>query len=105
MDPQSITDLQQKLRLAFFDDDRDEITRISADATVVKPVGIATGNGEGSRRRIRTRIAFQNPVAQVVVAILRGHGPFATPDRIQAPSVFARHCEIGLRHSEQPVRE
>ena len=41
----------------------------------------------------------------VVVAILRGHGPFATPDRIQAPSVFARHCEIGLRHSEQPVRE
>ena len=83
MDPQSITDLQQKLRLAFFDDDRDEITRISADATVVKPVGFATGNGEGSRRRIRTRIAFQNPVAQVVVAILRGHGPFATPERLE----------------------
>ena len=48
-------------------------------AAVVKPVGSATGNGEGSRRRIRTRIALQNPVAQVIVAILRGHGPFATP--------------------------
>ena len=32
-------------------------------ATVVKPVGFATGNGEGSRRRIRTLIALQNPVA------------------------------------------
>ena len=34
-----------------------------------------------------------------VTGLLRHH------DRIQAPSVFARHCEIGLRHSEQPVRE
>ena len=42
-------------------------------------MGFATGNGEGSRPRIRPRIAFQNPGAQVVVAILRGHGPFATP--------------------------
>ena len=48
-------------------------------AAVVKPVGSATGNGEGSRRRIRTRIALQNPVAQVIVAILRGCGTFATP--------------------------
>ena len=30
----------------------------AASATVVKPVGFATGNGEGSRRRIRTRIAL-----------------------------------------------
>ena len=48
-------------------------------ATVVKPVGSATGNGEASRRRIRTRIALQNPVAQVIVAILWGRGTFATP--------------------------
>ena len=47
--------------------------------TVVKPVGFATGNGEGSRRRIRTRIALQNPAAQVIVAILRGRGTSATP--------------------------
>ena len=45
-------------------------------ATVVKPVGFATGDWEGSRCGIRTRIALQNPVAQVVVAILWGHGPF-----------------------------
>ena len=48
-------------------------------ATVVKPFGFATGDGEGSRCGIRTRIALQNPVAQVVVAILWGHGPFAIP--------------------------
>ena len=48
-------------------------------ASVVKPVGFATGNGEGSRRRIRTLIALQNPVALVSVAILRGRGPSATP--------------------------
>ena len=52
---------------------------LTPGATVVKPVGSATGNGEGSRRRIRTRIAVQNPVAQVIVAILRGRGTFATP--------------------------
>ena len=48
-------------------------------ATVVKPVGFATGDWEGSRCGLRTRIVLQNPVAQVVVAILWGHGPFATP--------------------------
>ena len=32
MDPKNITDLQQKLRLAFFDGDKDEATRISTDA-------------------------------------------------------------------------
>ena len=48
-------------------------------ATVVKPFGFGTGDGEGSRCGIRTRIALQNPVAQVVVAILWGHGPFAIP--------------------------
>ena len=42
-------------------------------------VGSATGNGEASRRRIRTLIALQNPVAQVIVAILWGRGTFATP--------------------------
>ena len=51
----------------------------AVSAPVVKPVGSATGNGEGSRRRIRTRIALQKPVAQVIVAILRGRGTFATP--------------------------
>ena len=30
---------------------------------IAEPVGFATGNGEGSRRRIRTLIALQNPVA------------------------------------------
>ena len=51
----------------------------AVSATVVKPFGFATGDGEGSRCGIRTRIALQNPVAQVVVAILWGHGPFAIP--------------------------
>ena len=32
MDPKNITDLQQKLLLAFFDGDKDEATRISTDA-------------------------------------------------------------------------
>ena len=51
----------------------------AVSATVVKPFGFGTGDGEGSRCGIRTRIALQNPVAQVVVAILWGHGPFAIP--------------------------
>ena len=34
-------------------------------ATAVKPVGSATGNGEASRRRIRTLIALQNHAAQI----------------------------------------
>ena len=51
----------------------------AVSATVVKPFGFATGDGEGSRCGIRTRIALQNPVAQVVVAIPWGHGPFAIP--------------------------
>ena len=42
-------------------------------------LGFATGDWEGSRCGIRTRIALQNPVAQVVVAILRGRGPSAIP--------------------------
>ena len=45
----------------------------AVSATVVKPFGFGTGDGEGSRCGIRTRIALQNPVAQVVVAILWGH--------------------------------
>ena len=32
MDPKITTELQRKFRLAFFDGDRDEVTRISADA-------------------------------------------------------------------------
>ena len=36
---------------------------VSVSATVVKPFGFATGDWEGSRCGIRTRIALQNPVA------------------------------------------
>ena len=69
----------------------------AVSATVVKPVGFATGNGEGSRRRIRTLIALQNPVAQVVVAILRGRGPSATPRQ--------GGCSLGMHGSPPKRRE
>ena len=64
-------------------------------ATVVKPFGFATGDWEGSRCGIRTRIALQNPVAQVVVAILWSHGPFATPGQ--------GGCSLGM-HGSPPKR-
>ena len=66
-------------------------------ATLVKPVGFATGDWEGSRCGIRTRIALQNPVAQVVVAILWGHGPFATPGQ--------GRCSLGMHGSPPKRRE
>ena len=66
-------------------------------ATVVKPFGFATGDWEGSRCGIRTRITLQNPVAQVVVAILWGHGPFATPGQ--------GGCSLGMHGSPPKRRE
>ena len=62
----------------------------AVSATVVKPFGFATGDGEGSRCGIRTRIALQNPVAQVVVAIPWGHGPFAIPGQGRMLIGYAR---------------
>ena len=59
--------------------------------------GFATGDWEGSRCGIRTRIALQNPVAQVVVAILWGHGPFATPGQ--------GGCSLGMHGSPPKRRE
>ena len=67
----------------------------AVSATVVKPFGFATGDWEGSRCGIRTRIALQNPVAQVVVAILWSHGPFATPGQ--------GGCSLGM-HGSPPKR-
>ena len=69
----------------------------AVSATVVKPFGFATGDWEGSRCGIRTRIALQNPVAQVVVAILWGHGPFATPGQ--------GGCSLGMHGSPPKRRE
>ena len=69
----------------------------AVSATVVKPFGFATGDWEGSRCGIRTRIAAQNPVAQVVVAILWGHGPFATPGQ--------GGCSLGMHGSSPKRRE
>ena len=59
--------------------------------------GFATGDWEGSRCGIRTRITLQNPVAQVVVAILWGHGPFATPGQ--------GGCSLGMHGSPPKRRE
>ena len=71
---------------------------------IAEPVGFATGNGEGSRRRIRTLIALQNPVAQVVVAILRGHGPFATPGQVGMLIGYARVSTQETREESQKTR-
>ena len=77
----------------------------AGSATVVKPVGFATGNGKGSRRRIRTRIALQNPVAQVVVAILWVTGLLRHPDRGHMGFSFARLCRDVLRPRPAPVAQ
>ena len=69
----------------------------AVSATVVKPFGFATGDWEGSRCGIRTRITLQNPVAQVVGAILWGHGPFATPGQ--------GGCSLGMHGSPPKRRE